>query len=165
MLRSLIQQLSDRNENIQGLLEDFYSSHNNGNREPLMGELCRLFKEMIRMITRVHIIIDAPDECTTREDTGSTIGILSWIEDIATKCPNASLMFTSQLLDEIPSTIRTWADQEDEVSIQSGSATDIETYIQTRIRNSAEFKRWQGLQNAHILEDIEKTLMQEADGM
>lgn len=117
------------------------------------------------MLTRVHNNTDAIDECTPREDTGSTIGILPWIEDIITQCPNASLMVTRQLLDEIQSTIQKWAHKENEIPIQSGSTTDIETYIQSRVRISAEFERWQGSQDAHILDDIEKTLMGQADGM
>lgn len=70
MLRCLIRQLSARNEKVQELLRDSYSSHDSGNREPLTEDLCSLFKDMIQHLTRVHIIIDALDECITRDDVG-----------------------------------------------------------------------------------------------
>lgn len=165
MLRSLNQQLSAQDEKAHGLLKDFHSSHDDGNREPLIGEFCSLFKVMIQTSTRVHIIIDALDECIARDDVGSTKGLLSWIQDIATNCPNAGLMVTSQLLDEIPSTLRKWVHEENEISIQSGSAADMETYIQNRVKDGNEFERWKESQHAHILDDIVERLTEEAHGM
>lgn len=165
MLRSLIQQLSARDDKLQGLLENFYSSHDGGNREPTILGLCKLFKEMIQKTARVHIIIDALDECTTQDDIGSTMGILSWIKDIATTCSNTRLMVTSQLLNEISSRIRAWAHPKDEIIIQSGSAEDIKTYIRTRVRDTDDFQRWKESQDAHILDEIEGTLIKEANGM
>lgn len=112
---------------------------------------------MIQTLTRVHIIIDALDECISRDDIGSTIGILSWIEEIVSSCSNASLMVASQPLDEIPLRIQ-------EILIQSSSAEDIEP-IRTWVRDSDDFKRWKESPDTHTLDEIEETLSKEANRM
>lgn len=91
--------------------------------------------------------------------------MLSWIKHIATNCPNAILMVTSQLVNEIPSTLRRWAPEESEIPIANGSAADIETYIRTRVRDGDESERWKESQNASILDALEKKLMIEANEM
>lgn len=165
MLRSLIRQLSNRDMKMQGLVEKAFIDHDNGNRQLLAEELISLFKDMVLTLTRVYIIIDALDECITRDDVGSTMGILSWIQDIVNNCPNVSLMVSSQLLDEIPSRIRSWSPKRNEISAQTDSASDIKTYIRTRLREGHEFDRWKDPHNAHILDDIEVKLTKEARGM
>lgn len=118
---------------------------------------------MIKLFNQVSIVIDALDECTTLDDVGSTRGLLSWIKDIATNYSNVHLLVTSQLRDEVTSQLRNWATVEHMISIESGSADDIQAYIRTRLRGS-DFVRWEGSKR-DLRPLIEKRLVREANGM
>ncbi|KAK5056245.1 hypothetical protein LTR84_012798 [Exophiala bonariae] len=73
MLRSLVLQLSSQDMKLQSTLQKSYVDHNNGDRQLLPGELIDMLTEMVQTLTRVHIVIDALDECIMRDDVGSTM--------------------------------------------------------------------------------------------
>jgi c-di-GMP-related signal transduction protein len=84
---------------------------------------------------KIHIVIDALDECTARTD------LLSLIEDLTTA--GCSLLATSRKEEDIESELERWLHQDNIILIQQDAVNDdIRMYVRRRLRNDRGFERW-----------------------
>lgn len=73
LLRSLAFQLYRSGGKAAKELDNFFTSHNNGGRQPDMSALSACIDTMIQSAGKVAVILDALDECTTR------VELLRWL--------------------------------------------------------------------------------------
>lgn len=78
MIRSLIFQLHSASTDVEQPLVKLFSSCQEGIHQPSASSLCATFRDMISSTAKVSIVLDALDECQTRDE------LLSWMEDITT---------------------------------------------------------------------------------
>ena len=104
---------------------------------------------------QVFIILDALDECKEREELlGIIEGIINW------KLKKLHILATSRMEREIEETLEPLATRQ--ICIQSAIINaDIQTYIGKRLQNDSKLRKWP----ASVQAEIEKTLMDGADGM
>lgn len=159
LLRSLITQLYVKSESSRKELDVLFLTYGDGQRQPTVDSLCTTFRRMILSTDKVQIVIDALDECTTRE------GLLSWMCNLCDSTQTkACLIATSRREAELQSGIADWLQEENFISIQQTVVdTDIARYIHGRIHTDKAFKRWQ--KQTDVLEEIKTELMRKADGM
>ncbi|OWT42470.1 NACHT and ankyrin domain protein [Pochonia chlamydosporia 170] len=164
MVRSLISQLYSKGEDMWKELDSLYSSCQDGCRQPSCESLCKTFLRMIEGIKEVWIVLDALDECCTRQGL-STEGLLLWIRDLLTsEQRNVHLLVTSRPEQDITSAVSGFADKEDIVPIKSDVITDdIRAYVHTRVREHEGLRRWRS--QPDVQDEIESRLVDQADGM
>jgi hypothetical protein len=119
---------------------------------------------MIAQVNEVWIVLDALDECRTRNGS-SAEGVLSWTRDfLNSDQTNVHFLVTSRPEQNIQAEFDRWIGGENRVPIQSSStAEDISAYIHTRVRKDQGLMRWHP--RPEVQEEIEATLIKGADGM
>jgi len=164
MIRSLINQLYYRCIDASKELDSFFSSCEDGRRQPTCESLCNVLSHMIERAKEVWIVLDALDECRTRKGP-PTKGLLSWMRDfVKSQLRNAHLLVTSRPEQDIESEVTEWAHDDDMMPVQSDLiANDIRAYIHTRVREDNGLKRWRNQPDVQI--EIESRLMEKVDGM
>ncbi|KAF2135962.1 uncharacterized protein K452DRAFT_322729 [Aplosporella prunicola CBS 121167] len=163
-VRSLICQLYQKRKDVQRVVDLLFSSHENGRKQPGLESLYSTFQNMIQQANEVWIILDALDECQTREDTQAE-GLLSWLRSlVASKVANVHLLVTSRPEQDIESALETWTQPENRVPIQSDLIMDdIRAYIHARVRTYEGLSRWQS--SPDVQNEVETALIENADGM
>jgi hypothetical protein len=118
---------------------------------------------MIQQVDEVWIVLDALDECDTRE--GNRTKLLLWMEGLLSpKLRNTHLLVTSRQEEDIESALSKWAGIEDMMPIQSDLVTDdIRAYVRARVKEDDGLKRWRS--SPDVQEEIETRLMEKACGM
>ncbi len=119
---------------------------------------------MIDQVKEVWIVLDALDECCTRNGE-PTEGLLSWIRDLlSSEQRNVHLLATSRPEQDIKSIVSDFAHADDMIHIQSDLVTnDIRMYVHTRVRQQEGLKRWRS--QPKVQDEIETRLMERVDGM
>lgn len=166
MIRSLIIQLSCKNEDTWKELDSLFSSCEDGRQQPSCDSLCKVLLHMIDQVKEVWIVLDALDECTTKgEKAPPREKLLSWMKDLLnSEQRNVHLLVTSRPEQDIKSVISEFACNNDIVPIQSDLITDdIRAYVRARVREGKGLKRWRT--RPDVQEDIETRLMEKANGM
>ncbi|KAH6646797.1 hypothetical protein BKA67DRAFT_496362, partial [Truncatella angustata] len=161
-LRSLVWQIYCRNENSRQHLNSLYSSTCRGGKEqPSFDSLQRTFTEMMGNLEEVWIVLDALDECETRNK------LLSWIRNIAQDSSaqvNIRLLVTSRPEQDIMTAIQRHASDEQIIAISHNLLeSDIRNYVQARVREHEGLSRWRGYKE--IQDQIEASLLEKANGM
>jgi Cdc6-like AAA superfamily ATPase len=165
VIRSLISQLYHKRKDAENLLDSLFSSCNNGQSQPTLESLCKVFLEMIDQVQGIYIVLDALDECRIRKGSRSE-GLLAWIQSLSDlKQRNIHLLVTSRPEHDIELVLRKLAQSdEDIVPIQSDLIEDdIRSYVHTRVKTGEGLKRWRS--RTDVLDEIEKVLMEKAQGM
>jgi hypothetical protein len=159
MVRSLISQLYYKHPNTSQTLDSLFSLCKDGREQPDNESLHKALLKMIEQANEVWLILDALDECNTRED------LVSWIQEVLnSEQRNIHLLVTSQRVPDIEAGIKAFAHHDNIMEIESSViADDIEAYIRTRVRGGKEFKRW--LKRPTVQNRIEIELTKKADGM
>ena len=159
MLRSLLRQLSNQNQDCLQMLEAAYLAHGNGQKQPSLEELSTLLQSMIQASGTTFIVLDALDECNSRGELLRLIGTIgAWDQ------ADVHILLTSRSETEVRSTIESLDCRKFITDIQTSLNTeDIHTHIRSRLSLDADLKRWR--KDATALEDIEAQLMKSADGM
>ncbi|KAI1414950.1 hypothetical protein F5Y13DRAFT_178439 [Hypoxylon sp. FL1857] len=161
-LRSLINQIYNfsKAENIRKYIDTLYSSCEDSGHQADTRSLQKAFMEMTEQLNEVWIVLDALDECGTRQNSG----LFEWIYSLHGLQTNTHILVTSRPEQDIESAIEKWARAEDIIQLQSRViGNDIRGYIKERIINSRELERWQS--RPEVQDEIEETLVQKADGM
>lgn len=78
LVRSLIEQLYCKKENVRKDLDLLYSSCDKGRRRPNIESLCATLHNMIQQAGEVWMVLDALDECQTRKEYLAG-GLPSWL--------------------------------------------------------------------------------------
>jgi Cdc6-like AAA superfamily ATPase len=164
MVRSLMSQLYSKCEDTWRQLDSLFASCEDGRRQPSCESLCKVFLQMIEQVEEVWVVIDALDECRTRKGR-STEGLLSWIRDLLNaEQRNAHLLATSRPEQDIKSDISELTCNDSIIPIQSELINDdIYAYVQTRVREDNDLKRWRS--KPKIQNEIVTVLTEKADGM
>jgi len=163
MIRSLVTQISYQHEQAAQQLDSLFSSCKDGREQPTMESLCKILIHSIRQVEEVFIVLDALDECRTREGALKE-ELLSWIKEILQlEESNVHLLVTSRQEQYIESRIKKFARSDDVKSIESDDTTkDIRAYVRARVTGNG-FKRWEKRPN--IQQEVETRLMEKAGGM
>jgi Cdc6-like AAA superfamily ATPase len=164
MVRSLISQLYSKCGGASKEFNSLFSACGDGSRQPSCESLCKALLHMIDQVKEVWIVLDALDECCTRNGE-PTEGLLSWIRDLlSSEQRNVHLLATSRPEQDIKSIVSDFAHADDMIHIQSDLVTnDIRMYVHTRVRQQEGLKRWRS--QPKVQDEIETRLMERVDGM
>jgi hypothetical protein len=159
LARSITTQLYSRCEYTRKDLDTLFSSCEYGRRQPTTESLFAAFQQMMNNVKKIHIVIDALDECETRAD------VLLWMEELSgSRYPKFYLLITSREEEEIKSELNRWLHQDNFVSIQPNLvSSDICAYVRKRLREDRGLERWRS--EPLVQDEIEIELMKKADGM
>jgi Cdc6-like AAA superfamily ATPase len=159
MIRSLLSQLSSFYPSIPTALEALFSSHQNGNRQPQTDALETTVEAITERFERVFLVLDALDECEDRQVLLNFIDrFMNW------KSGKLRVIATSRKIKDIEDFFKPKLDDEKRLSIQNEKVDeDIRSYIHEKLQNDRRFERWQ--KEPNVQEEIEKKLMEKADGM
>ncbi|KAE8156909.1 Pfs, NACHT and ankyrin domain protein [Aspergillus tamarii] len=159
LLTSLTMQLYSKCKNSRVPLESLLLLCENGRQKPSHGALCDTFMQMVGQVKNLQIVIDALDECTTKED------LLLWMERVASSGHTGlQLLITSQKREDIEDELKRWIQEDNFLPIQQDAISrDIRLYICERLRNDHHFRRWRS--QPFIRNEIETELMDKANGM
>ncbi|KAK0507602.1 hypothetical protein JMJ35_010125 [Cladonia borealis] len=157
MIRSLIIQLSSQCASTPQVLESLYSSYANGERQPTYNSLLATLHQMMGSFEGTYLVIDALDECIERQE------LLASIEELTSwKDANLHILTTSRMEKDIEDSIEPFNNHQGKIYIQSTLVNDdIRAYVHGRLRTDQWLKRWR----PEIQQEIEKALMEKADGM
>lgn len=113
----------------------------------------------MRSFEGTYLVIDALDECIERQ------GLLESIEELTSwKDANLHILTTSRREKDIEESIKPFNNDQGKICIQSTHVNnDIRAYVHGRLRTDLKLKRWQ--KRPEIQQEIEKALMEKADGM
>jgi hypothetical protein len=131
----------------------------NGERQPTADELLITLQLMIEPFNKTFIILDALDECKERQELLTRIkAIAGW------ETGNLHILATSRREIEIEKGLEPLINDQDKICIQDALVNDdIRSYVHQRLRTDPRLNRWQ--QKPGVQEEIERTLMNKADGM
>lgn len=160
MLRSLISQLHRVSKNAKKILETTFSEQfEEGERLLSLSELTVIVLEMVRTDDRVFkIVIDALDECATRE------AYFHWIQAFTSAASNVSFLITSRDERGIEVGMKSWLAEENFVTIHHDLVTrDIIAYIDHRLSDDSSFETWR--LRPDISSKIQQAIGERAGGM
>src|ERR1700679_2581778 len=99
LLSSLLIQLCDQSDAYSAILSDFYEAHGGGSQHASNRELVACLKDMLKLPgqARVHIIVDALDECPITSDLSlPREKVLELVKELADlQIPNLRICITS----------------------------------------------------------------------
>ncbi|KAH8882915.1 purine and uridine phosphorylase [Thozetella sp. PMI_491] len=162
-LRTLIIQLYHSSQSDIGKYLDIcFISHDNGRKQPSLDTLCRTLDEMVLQTREVWIVLDALDECLSKDRRRERL--LEWVCDFYDRHRNIHLLATSRPEHDIQKAITEHITTESIIPLQSAPVEkDISLYIQHEVRNRTGLQRWEG--NRKIQQEIESALTKKAGGM
>ena len=160
LLRSFVSQLYLISERCWIMVYALYSKCQDMSSRQTVETLSKTFEKMIKLTTGTYIVIDALDECKTRQD------VLRWMKAIAaSNSDNLHIIITSRREVDLESGIRSFVDEENFMLLQQRSVDpDICCYVRATLRSeTGGFNRWH--KSASMLQEIETTLTLKASGM
>ncbi|KAH7200913.1 hypothetical protein BKA60DRAFT_601085 [Fusarium oxysporum] len=156
LLHSLAVQLYHTGKEAAKRLDSLFASNDDGRRKPDTNGLSACVDTMIQSAGKVFIIIDALDECTTRQE------LLHWIRGLAYS--NCQLLVTGRPEVEFQREIPRLLDEHNCVLLEKQAVNaDIRSYVEVTLEQKPDFvskKLSQG-----ILEEIRDKIGDGADGM
>ncbi|KAH7231001.1 hypothetical protein BKA59DRAFT_409172 [Fusarium tricinctum] len=156
LLHSLAVQLYHKGNEAARRLDSLFASHDDGRRQPDTGALSACINTMIQITGKVFVIIDALDECTTREE------LLHWIRGLASS--NAQLLVTGRPEAAFQREIPRSFDEHNCILLDKQAVnTDICSYVEATLKQKADFvdKKL----SLSILEEMRDKIGNRADGM
>jgi hypothetical protein len=159
MLRSLINQLYQKQPDARGPLNQLWGSTGGGSQRSSKESLRDVLLVMLSKVTEASIVLDALDESSTRND------VLAWLRDVLeAKSFACRILVTARKEEDIESALQRWMRPEDVINIHKDDANeDIRSYVIHTVRNSMELERWHKV--PAVQDEIETELVTRADGM
>lgn len=159
LVQSLIFQLSEQCEKIPEMM---LSCRGRGSRYQTFRSflnLLQLLQQIIEGFSQTYIILDALDECISREELLDVLNsMVGW------KCEKLHILVTSRNNTDIENFLEYLAEKKNIVRLQCPSVDkDIHTYIRQRLSKDKNLCRWQKDQD--IGQVIEDKLTEGARGM
>ncbi|KAI1088735.1 hypothetical protein F5B19DRAFT_470013 [Rostrohypoxylon terebratum] len=159
MLRSLIDQLCNKREDLRWHLDSLYFSCDNGKRQPSPESLCNIMQSMAQEAGEIWMVIDALDECSSALD-GIASESLQWVQNPQYPLRNIHLLITSRPNEDIESIVMERITQPNMISLQDDIVhVDIRHYIHTNVQG---LMRWQS--QPEVQKEIESLLIEKANG-
>lgn len=160
MCRSLAFQLYTRRVESRKELDSLLTSHDNGRKLPTTELLFECLLKMMQISGKVCIIIDALDECATRNDLIARVKTLTSSPELA----QVQVITTSRPDEEFVRDLRPCLGEHSCISIDRESVNaDIRSYIGARLGKSKEFSKWTSMPS--VLQKIQDEVGGKADGM
>ncbi|KAH7218857.1 hypothetical protein DER44DRAFT_739024 [Fusarium oxysporum] len=156
LLRSLAVQLYHTGNEAARSLDSLFASHDDGRRQPDTTALSTCVDAMIQNAGIVFIVIDALDECTTREE------LLQWLKHLVFR--KAQLIVTGRPEVEFQSAIPRSFGKQNCVQLDKNVINvDIRSYVEATLEQKPDFvdKKL----SPSILEEIRDKIGDGADGM
>ncbi|KAK2045675.1 ankyrin repeat protein [Colletotrichum somersetense] len=128
--------------------------------QPGTTTLANILHIMLKKSKKVCIVLDALDECDMRDK------LLAWMQSIVSNpdLDHVHVLAASRPKEEFQRRIPTWIGEESCRQLDKESvAADIRSFIEDRLQNSPEFKKWSSYQS--VLKKIRDEVGGEADGM
>jgi|SRR5450432_713150 len=159
MLRSLVTQLSIRLGSIPSALEQFFSSCQDGERQPPVDGLLETLRSIIEEFDEIFVVLDALDECRERQELlGDIEKVVAW------ENPKSHIIVTSRREKDIEERMEAFVKNEEKIPIQNALVDeDIRAYVSGRLQTDWQLKRYR--KRPEIQQEIQRTLMNKADGM
>ncbi|KAK2026126.1 purine and uridine phosphorylase, partial [Colletotrichum zoysiae] len=160
LLRSLAFQLYRAGGEAARRLDELFKSNSNGQIQPGMSALSACVESMLKVNPRVHIVLDALDECTTRTQ------LLTWIRCFASESGicNTKLIVTGRPEDEFKRDItRLFKENNCMLLDKKAVNEDIHSYVTNELHWRPDFVEKK--MPPDILEQILTRVGDGADGM
>ncbi|EXA53719.1 hypothetical protein FOVG_01436 [Fusarium oxysporum f. sp. pisi HDV247] len=156
LLCSLAVQLYHTGNEAARRLDSLFASHDDGRRQPDTTALSACVDVMIRIVRKVFVIIDALDECITREE------LLHWLRGLASS--NAQILVTGRPEAEFQGEIPRLLDERNCVLLDKKAVNaDIRSYVNATLERKPDFVDKELSQG--ILDEIRDKIGDGADGM
>lgn len=162
LLKSLIWQLFNIGDDAAGYLNKLFESNRNGLTQPNITGLWDCLVSMTREIGRVNIVIDALDECSTRNE------LVSWIEGVAARprLPEIHMIRTGRPEYVFVSWITPALGGEHCMALEEETVDeDILSYVNTRLKRDREFTTGIVSRRIDLQEGIRNKVGRRAKGM
>lgn len=158
MVRSILAQLLQSHAENSVAVAALFSSCNGGKRTPSLDACVDVFRQMINEIPRVFVVLDALDECESRKELLEILSSMSeW------RAHNLHILLTSRKVRDIEDSLVQIIDNEYMICLRSELVDpDIRAYIRERLSRDKSLEKWQ---KGNEIEEIERILMEKADGM
>ena len=158
MLHTLLRQLATRNPACLKILTESYLIHGKGSRQPSLHALLNLLQSMLETCGTTFIVLDALDECDSREELLELIGSIQFWS-----CADLHILLTSRSEPDVRMTVESW-NKKYITNIQNSShSEDIRTHIISRLSHDSRLRRWRN--NPSALKEIEVRVLEKVDGM
>ena len=148
LLSSLLVQLGEQSDAYSTILSKFYEVHCRGSQQSHAsdGELTDCLKDMLKLPgqARVHIIIDALDECpsTTGMPTARE-KVLKLVEGLVNlQLPDLRICVTSRPEADIALVLDPLAFRSVSLHGENGQIQDITEYIKSQVRTDSKMRAW-----------------------
>ena len=167
LVPSLLKQLSARSRPRCDILFEFYSSHNNGEKQPSDSALTKCLKDMLSLPDQspIYLIIDALDESSNTSGIPSARGrvlhLLNELVDL--RLPNVHICVTSRPENDIQDVILPLTSLRVSLHDQTGQKNDIADYVRSIVYSNSEpiIRRWKKEDKDLVV----AVLSERADGM
>ncbi|KAK7570935.1 hypothetical protein V3481_019026 [Fusarium oxysporum f. sp. vasinfectum] len=156
LLRSLAVQLYHTGNEAGRRLDNLFTSHDYGRRQPDTNALSACVDTMIQTAGKVFIIIDALDECTARKE------LLQWLKHLASR--KAQLVVTGRPEVEFQSAIPRSFGKRNCIQLDKNVVNgDIRSYFEATLKQKPDFvdKKL----SPSVLEEMRDKIGNGADGM
>jgi hypothetical protein len=159
MVQSLVAQLLQQCIRKLPSFEAFFSSCDNGQRQPSLDNLLKVLQEWINDFPCTYLIVDALDECENRRE------LMSIIKTISTwRLQGLHMLFTSRREGDINLTLERILDDRNILCIQTAAVDhDIQLYVRQQLKDDESLQKWQA--DDTIRQQIESSLGEKAHGM
>ncbi|KAG8673694.1 hypothetical protein FPOAC1_007010 [Fusarium poae] len=158
LVRSLAVQLYHASSEAAETLDRLFTFHSKGCIQPRTDALSNWVSEMITATGNVFIIVDALDECTTRDE------LLHWIRDLTRNNNKAQTLLTGRPEAEFQHEIPSLIDQDNCILLDERNVNaDIRCYVEAELENNPDFVK-KGL-SQDLQHEIRDLLGDGASGM
>jgi hypothetical protein len=159
LLCSFVAQLYSKSPECRKPLDGLFDRCFGGGDKPESKALSATFHRMLSRSSSVLIVIDALDECTTREE------LISWLANLSNSLnAKTNILIASRAEQDIAHAIKSWMGESNIIPIPKDAVDiDIRAYIRDELRTARKFQRWNA--RPEIIEKIEVELMKKAGGM
>jgi hypothetical protein len=154
----LLAQLARTQSKIPDSLQNLYNIYQNG--QPPTGCVKEALRSVLERAGQTFFIIDALDEC--RSYDGERMQLFTVLKDLSVwALPNLHILITSRREQDIVEALAPLVTLPP-IGIQSKQVdADIGLHVRTQLENDPKLKKW----SSEIKEEIEKALVEGADGM
>jgi len=164
-LSSLLTQLSAQSDAWCGVLEQLYSAHQAGSKEPSEDALRECLMSMLMLEDQgpIFIVLDAIDECPTTTGTPSprenVLELVEWLSGL--DCSHLSICITSRPETDIEDVLKPLASHAVSLHGEIGQNEDMINYIKWFLNSDPKARKWRKEDKELVL----GKLSEGADGM
>ena len=165
LLSSLLIQLCEQSDAYSTILFDFYVAHGRGSQHASVGELVGCLKGMLKLPgqPRIHIIIDALDECPkTASLSHPREKVLNVVKELVNlKIPNLRICVTSRPEADIEYFLGSLDLYSISLEGESGQVKIIAEYVKDFVNTDSEMQKWKDADKEMVIDALSK----KANGM